>query len=99
MTTDMQPSAFESLFRLSQQLLSATNTDAVCTAAVSTAAGLSSADYVALMLLDESDTQLTIRAVHGWEPEKVGRPGPPLGRASQCGYAIMQREPILSPNY
>ena len=91
--------AFESLFRLSEQLLRATDTDAVCAAAVTTAVELSNEEYVTLLLLDDSSTRLIVRGTHGWDPGMLGQPGVPLGRASQSGYAILQREAVVCGDY
>lgn len=91
--------AFESLFRLSERLLRATDTDAVCAAAVTTAVELSNEEYVSVLLLDDSGTRLVARGMHGWDSGMLGQPGVPLGRASQSGYAILQREAVVCGDY
>jgi GAF domain-containing protein len=93
------PGAFDSLLQLSQQLLAAASPAAVCSAACTTAAGLTGADFATVLLLDVTGTQLLPQALHGWETAWVPAGGLPLALGSQSAHALMLREPVVTPDY
>src|SRR4051794_27913347 len=85
----------EMVARLGERALTESDLQALFEEIVTTMAEILDVEFVKILELEPGDTELLLRAGHGWRPGCVGAAHESTGRHSQAGYALASGGPVL----
>jgi len=85
----------ETVARLGERALTEADLQALFEEIVTTIAEILDVEFVKILELEPGDTELLLRAGHGWRPGAVGAAHESTGRHSQAGYALASGGPVI----